>query len=72
MWINPNNGTLYIDPDDKSKGYWADLTFSHGAPLFAGEDKVITIEMPRSAAQLFYQFDDLFHDNAIFSPHPIE
>ncbi len=29
-----------------------------------------TIEAPRAAAQLFYQFDDLFHDNAIFSPHP--
>ena len=28
------------------------------------------MESPRAAAQLFYQFDDLFHDNAIFSPHP--
>ena len=72
LWINPNNGTIYMDPEDESKGYWADQTYSHGAPIFAGEDKVITIEMPRAAAQLFYQFDDLFHDNAIFSPHPIQ
>jgi len=28
------------------------------------------IEAPRASAQVFYQFDDLFHDNAIFSPHP--
>ncbi len=72
LWINPHNGTLYNDPNDHSKGYWADQTYSHGRPLWAGEDKVITIEMPRAAAQLFYQFDDLFHDNAIFSPHPIQ
>jgi hypothetical protein len=28
------------------------------------------IEAPRASGQVFYQFDDLFHDNAIFSPHP--
>jgi hypothetical protein len=72
LWINPRNGTLYNDPDDPSKGYWADQTYSHGRPIYAGEVKDITIEMPRSAGQLFYQFDDLFHDNAIFSPHPIK
>ncbi|EDZ67916.1 hypothetical protein NOC27_1243 [Nitrosococcus oceani AFC27] len=27
-------------------------------------------EAPRASAQLFYQFDPLFHDNAIFSFHP--
>ncbi len=72
LWLNPKNGTIYMDPEDKSKGYWADQTYSHGAPIFAGEDIILSIEMPRSAAQLFYQFDDLFHDNAIFSPHPIQ
>jgi hypothetical protein len=72
LWINPNNGTLYNDPDDPSKGYWADKTYAHGRPIFAGEDLLLTIEMPRSAGQVFYQFDDLFHDNSIFSPHPIE
>jgi hypothetical protein len=70
LWLNPNNGTLYIDPADPSKGYWADLTYSHGAPVFAGQSLDATIEAPRGAAQVFYQFDDLFHDNAIFSPHP--
>lgn len=71
LWINPNNGTLFIDPEDPSKGYWADLTYSHGAPVFAGEALHATIELPRSAGQVFYQFDDLFHDNSIFSPHPV-
>lgn len=71
LWINPNNGTFLIDANDESKGYWADLTFSHGAPVFAGQSLSATVELPRAAGQVFYQFDDLFHDNAIFSPHPL-
>ncbi len=70
LWINPNNGTLFINPDDPSAGYWADLTFAHGAPIPAGGELNATIESPRASAQVFYQFDDLFHDNSIFSPHP--
>jgi len=70
LWINPANGTLWLDPSDPSQGAWADLTFSHGAPIAAGTGLRATIEQPRSSGQLFYQFDDLYHDNAIFSPHP--
>ncbi len=70
LWINPNNGTLLIDPDDPSQGYWADLTYSHGQPVPMGASITANIEAPRASAQVFYQFDDLFHDNAIFSPHP--
>ncbi len=71
LWTNPNNGTLYIDPDDPSLGYWADLTYSHGRPVFAGQTISTNIELPRASGQVFYQFDDLFHDNSIFSPHPV-
>jgi hypothetical protein len=70
LYINPNNGTLFIDPGDPSQGYWVDRTYAHGTPVFAGGSLAATIEMPRAAAQVFYQFDDLHHDNAIFSPHP--
>lgn len=70
LWINPDNGTLLIDPDDPSLGYWADLTYSHGRPVPVGGTIAATVESPRAAGQVFYQFDDLFHDNAIFSPHP--
>ncbi len=70
LWINPANGTLFIDPADPGRGYWADLTYSHGAPIAGGGVLNATIEAPRGAGQVFYQFDDLFHDNAIFSPHP--
>ncbi|MFQ5558365.1 MAG: hypothetical protein ACE5GB_12785, partial [Acidimicrobiales bacterium] len=69
LYINPNNGTLYIDPADPSAGFWTDLTFAHGAPVGGGEEIVAEIEAPRGAGQVFYQFDSLFHDNAIFSPH---
>lgn len=71
LWYNPNNGSLFIDPDDPSKGHWADLTYSHGAPVFANDSLAATIELPRASGQVFYQFDDLFHDNSIFSPHPL-
>ncbi|MCH7700408.1 MAG: hypothetical protein IID37_01855, partial [Planctomycetes bacterium] len=70
LWINPDNGTLLIDPDDPQQGYWADLTYAHGRPIAAGESLNARVEAPRASAQVFYQFDDLFHDNAIFSPHP--
>jgi hypothetical protein len=70
-WINPANGTVYIDPNDHSKGHWADLTYAHGAPVFAGESLSANVELPRASGQVFYQFDDLFHDNDIFSPHPL-
>ena len=71
LWINPYTGSLYNDPNDPSKGHWADKTYSHGAPVFAGGTLVAVVEGARSAAQVFYQFDDLFHDNSIFSPHPL-
>lgn len=71
LWVNPYNNTLFVDPDDPSKGYWADLTYGHGRPIYAGEAITAEIELPRASGQVFYQFDDLFHDNAIFSPHPL-
>ena len=70
LWINPDNGTLFVDPQDPNQGYWADLTYAHGRPIAAGESMRANIESPRASAQVFYQFDDLFHDNSIFSPHP--
>jgi hypothetical protein len=70
LWINPYDGSLYIDENDPSQGYWVDLTYAHGTPVFAGQSLDATVEAPRGSAQVFYQFDDLFHDNDIFSPHP--
>ncbi|RMF68548.1 MAG: T9SS C-terminal target domain-containing protein [Calditrichaeota bacterium] len=70
LYLNPRNGTLFLDPSDPGQGYWVDKTYAHGAPVYAGESLTATIEEPRAAAQLFYQFDPLFHDDAIFSPHP--
>lgn len=70
LFLNPANGTLFIDPNDHSKGFWVDKTFAHGRPVFAGSNITATVEQARASAQVFYQFDPLFHDNAIFSPHP--
>ncbi|MDW7709255.1 MAG: hypothetical protein SCH98_02180 [Deferrisomatales bacterium] len=70
LHLNPANGSLYIDPDDPAQGFWVDRTYAHGAPVFGGASRDVTIEAPRAAGQIFYQFDHLYHDNAIFSPHP--
>jgi len=70
LWLSPKNGTLFIDANDESKGYWADLTYAHGTPIQALGSLTANIEAPRASGQVFYQFDDLFHDNDIFSPHP--
>ncbi len=70
LYLSPENGTLFIDANDESKGYWADLTYAHGTPIAALDSLNANIEAPRASGQVFYQFDDLFHDNDIFSPHP--
>jgi len=66
----PNNGTLFNYADDHSKGYSADQPYAYGRPIAPGASLNAMIEALRASAQVFYQFDDLFHDNAIFSPHP--
>ncbi len=71
IFISPYNGTIWNDPADPSQGFWVDGTYGHGAPVFQQTGLNTTIEMPRSSGQVFYQFDDLFHDNSIFSPHPL-
>ncbi len=78
LWINPNNGTLFlkddtevepVNPTDPATAYWADRTYAHGRPIPGGTSLDATVEAPRASGEIFYQFDDLFHDNAIFSPH---
>jgi hypothetical protein len=64
--LNPETGTLWA-PDGS---YWTNETYLHGRPVFPGQSIVAIVEAPRAAAQLFYQFDPLFHDNMIFSYHP--
>jgi hypothetical protein len=69
-WTNPNNGTLFNYADDRSKGYSADQPYAYGRPIAPGASLNVMIEAPRTSAQVSYQFDDLFHDHANFSPHP--
>ena len=63
---NPVTGTLK-SPDGN---WWVDETYFHGRPVFPGESITANVEAPRASAQLFYQFDPLFHDNSVFSLHP--
>ncbi len=66
LTLNPETGTLK-SPDGS---WWVDQTYFHGQPIQPGQSLVAEIEAPRASAQLFYQFDPLFHDNMIFSLHP--
>ncbi|MEF8843135.1 MAG: hypothetical protein V5A62_16170 [Haloarculaceae archaeon] len=70
LFLDPENGTLFENGTDGSDGYWIDETYSQGAPVPANGDIGAEIEAPRAAGFVFYQFDPLFHDNAIMSPHP--
>lgn len=69
-FLSPENGTLFKNGTDRSGGYWIDETYAQGRPVDANGDITATIEGPRAAGFVFYQFDPLFHDNAIMSPHP--
>ena len=64
--LHPETGTLFA-PDGS---YWTNATYLHGRPIMPGGTIIAIVEGPRAAAQLFYQFDPLFHDNMIFSYHP--
>ena len=63
--LNPETGTLK-SPDGR---WWVDQTYFHGRPVYPGESIEASVEAPRASAQLFYQFDPLFHDNTVFSLH---
>ncbi|GJL65618.1 MAG: hypothetical protein NPIRA05_05890 [Nitrospirales bacterium] len=63
--LNPATGELEDDG-----GYWVDKTYLHGRPVKGHSSIEANIEAPRASAQLFYNFDPCFHDNAIFSWHP--
>lgn len=71
LHVNPDNGTIYLDPDNEGKGFWVDKTYVFGRPIEAGEAITATFETPREAGQVFYQFDPLFHDQSVFSIHPL-
>ena len=64
--LSPETGKLR-GPNGR---YWVDYTYLHGRPVLNNRSIVAEIEAPRAGAQLFYQFDPLFHDNMIFSYHP--
>ncbi len=66
LTMNPETGTLKA-PDGR---YWVDYTYFHGRPVDGNSSITANVEAPRAGAQLFYQFDPLFHDNMIFSYHP--
>ena len=66
LTLNPETGTL-LDLDGT---WWVDQTYFHGRPVLPQESFAADVEAPRAGAQLFYQFDPLFHDNSVFSLHP--
>ncbi len=64
--VHPQTGKLTA-PDGS---WWVNQTYLHGRPVPPSSAIEAHIEAPRASGQLFYQFDPLFHDNAIFSYHP--
>lgn len=51
LYLNPNNGTVWIDPAQPQLGLWAHKTYALGAPLAAGESRRIDWVRPRALGQ---------------------
>lgn len=64
LYLNPGNGTIWIDPLDHGLGLWADLTYAFGEPIAAGVDTSFTMRRPRTQGQALWHYDGLFQDNA--------
>lgn len=60
LFLNPQNGTMFLDPQNPSQGLWAEQTYVFGQPLAPGANQVIEFRRPRTQAQALWHTDGLF------------
>jgi hypothetical protein len=60
LYLNPENGTMYLDAQNPSLGLWADHTYAFGEPLKPGANQSIEFRRPRTQAQALWHADGLF------------
>ena len=66
LYLNPVNGTPYLDPANPDDGLWADLSYAFGQPLEAGADTSVEVIAKRGLPQALWIVDDLMRaDGAV-------
>lgn len=63
LFVNPNNGTPYLDPNQPQLGLWVDQTFAFGQPIAAQSATIITVRRPRSQGQAVWHSDGMFRES---------
>jgi hypothetical protein len=63
LFLNPNNGSMYLDPQHPELGLWAQNTYAFGQPLAPASNQTITIRRPRSQGQAVWHSDGLFRES---------
>ena len=63
LYLNPGNGTPYLDPQDPGQGLWADLSYAFGQPIAAGSHGSFTMRRPRSQGQALWHIDGLHRES---------
>ncbi len=66
LYLNPANGTPYLDPARPRDGLWSDRSFAFGAPLAAGANLAVEVIAKRGLPQALWIVDDLMRaDGAV-------
>ncbi len=63
LYVNPNNGSIFMDPNNPSLGLWADYTCAFGEPLPPGSNLSFQMRRPRSQGQALWHRDGLFQES---------
>ena len=63
LYLNPNNGSMYLDPQNPTLGLWAQKTYAFGQPLSPASNQTIIIRRPRSQGQAVWHSDGLFRES---------
>jgi hypothetical protein len=64
LYLNPNNGTPWIDPGDPAQGWWVDRTFVFGQPLPEQSAQTISVIRTRAVGQALWHADGMYRENA--------
>jgi len=63
LYLNPANGSRFLDPQNPALGLWADRSYAFGEVLEAGANRSIRIRRPRSQTQALWHVDGLMRSS---------
>jgi hypothetical protein len=69
LWLSPENGTPWVDPQNPAAGPWAARTYAFGQPVAAGSAATVTLVRPRFTGQGLWYSDGLWRDGGVGVTH---